>query len=247
MCFIKCIIQTAASMISMDRRDERRNVVEAREFTALMLWHYTMQPGTFRVGNGIFLPDITFSNVTSCRDPAKKMISSMCHASGVSFRNFTAYPPHFTHIPASLARACRFAFVVCWSALWKLGQMQPEWLHHRRNSVKHLSLLFPLVPRKDLSAASTHIAHSVLLAAPPSITLLNSSLFACWLYPECTLGEILCFANLDLFLVLCGLMLFVQIASDANIFIIDIRLQLSLIIFTKYRSIILIYKWMFLQ
>lgn len=120
--------------------------------------------------------------------------------------------------------------------------MQPEWLHHRRNSVKHLSLLFPLVPRKDLSAASTHIAHSVLLAAPPSITLLNSSRFACWLYPECTLGEILCFANLDLFLVLCGLMLFVQIASDANIFIIDIRLQLSLIIFPKYKSIILIYK-----
>lgn len=29
-----------------------------------------MQPQTFRVGNGIFLPDITFSNVT-CYDPAK--------------------------------------------------------------------------------------------------------------------------------------------------------------------------------
>lgn len=112
-----------------------------------------------------------------------------------SFRNSTAYPPHFTHIPASSARARRFAFVVCWSALWKLGHMQPEWLHHRRNSVKHLSRLFPLVPRKDLSAASAHIAHSLLLAAPPSITLLISSIFAWWLYPECTLGEILCFCK----------------------------------------------------
>lgn len=96
--------------------------------------------------------------------------------------------------------------------MWKLGHMQPEWLHHRRNSVKHLSLLFLLVPRKDLSAALAHIAHSLLLAAPPSITLLMSSLLlpvsfilnAYW-------GKFFVFANLDLFLVLCGLMLFIQI------------------------------------
>lgn len=130
-----------------------------------------MRPQTFRVGNGIFLPNITFSNVT-CYDPAKKWTwacdthpQNCC--SSVSFRNSTAYPLHCTHIHASSARACRFAFVVCGSALWKLGHMQPEWHHHRRNSVKHLPRLSLLVPRKDLSAALAHIAYSLLLAAPP--------------------------------------------------------------------------------
>lgn len=182
--FIKYIIQTAASMISVDWGVETHNAAKACWFTDLFLWHYTMRPQTFWVGNGIFLPDITLSNVT-CRDPAKKWTQTCAThpqncCSSVSFRDSTAYPPHFTHTHASSARACRFAFVVCGSALWKLGHIQPEWLHHRINSVKHLPRLSLFVPRKDLSAALAHIAHSLLLAAPP-ITLLMSSLFARWL------------------------------------------------------------------
>lgn len=151
--------------------------------------------------------------------------------SSVSFRNSIAYPPHFTHNHASSVRARQFAFVVCGSALWKLGHMQPEWLHHRRNSVKHLSLLPLLVPRKDLSAALAHIAHSLLLAAPPSITLLMSSLSlpvsfilnAHW-------GKFFVFANLDLFLVLCGCFSF-RFKSDADYLI----LHCSWVKFTKWQ------------
>lgn len=154
---------------------------------------HTMRPETFRVGNGIFLPNITFSNVTSCRDPAKKWTRACAThprncCSSVLFRNSTAYPSAPV-LHTSSAGAHRFAFVVCGSALGKLGHMQPEWLHHRRNSVKHLSLLPPL-PRKDLLTASAPIAQFLLLAASPSITL-TSLLSAQCLYPQYTLGEIL--------------------------------------------------------
>lgn len=116
--------------------------------------------------------------------------------SGVPFRKSTASPPLFTHVHASSARARRFAFVVCGSAPWKLGHTQPEWLHHRRNPLKHLSLLFVLVLRKDPSAASYRS-----FSAPRWPTFDHPShVFVRWLYPECTLEEIIYLYSLMFFI-----------------------------------------------
>lgn len=164
--FIKYIIHTAASMISMNQGANAQNAAVACDFTAPLLWYYTVQPQTFtepfRVGNGIFLPDITFCNVTLCRDPAKNELKHPQNCcSGVSFRNATACPSTF-YTYKIFGKSVSLCLVVWGSALWKLGHVQPEWLYHMRNSMKHLSLLSLLVPGKDLSAAS---AQSLLLAA----------------------------------------------------------------------------------
>lgn len=94
-------------MISMDRGANAHNADEACDFTAPLLRYYTVQPQTFmepfRVGNGIFLPDITFCNVTPRRDPAKNELEHPQNCcSRVSFRNSPAYPPHLTRIWSSV-------------------------------------------------------------------------------------------------------------------------------------------------
>lgn len=175
-----------------------------------------MRPETFRVGNGIFLPDITFFNVNSCCDPARKKNElehvPHIHRTAVLVFRLGILQLTLPVLHTSSTRARRFAFVVRISALGKLGHMQPEWFHHRRNSVKHLSLLPLLVPRKDLSAERAYIAQYLLLAAPPSLTFMSLLSSPSGFILNTHWGKFCVFANLFfLFMYLCGLMLVIQI------------------------------------